>query len=713
MILLGITLQLTVVSAWSSASYTSYFHHRTQFQSSSTSLFESTTHHQLSSAYDTNLPPALVGEAVRSALRSDRGVCFDFTSDRYQQQQDDVSSSRLVSVVDMCGEGTNSFINAKFSQSTPNINNRNNVGSIQLTSQTEFIRKGHMFDTAYLTSKGHMIDRLSVLQFPTTTNDNDKSNMADALLVTSPGNSGSTLYDELSPLVFPMDKVKFTSSYQTKVITLACSSLKDAQTSFNNNILKLLMQDDSYSKEFEFPQSGTCHHYRVTNSESTTDVYLMEHTFLSSDICHGYTLLFQDDTTSNINVPTLSDQIWDNLTHENNDKGPVGMGSLEYETLRIEAAIPGYGNEMSGDGQKNNNEQGTNSEDDGNYYTKANPLELHLQSLIDTEKGCYQGQEGVASVLKNKRGPPRQLYQVVFNDIENDFNSDDVNSGGFGLLSIDNDELMDFNKLKKQADPISNDTRQPRVGDSLYVLGSNESIQVGKITSVAQPNGTGEPTTVALCLAKRPDSILKAIKEQGLDLPRWWEEIDVNGEEDDESDSTSLANEQENSGMIQPPPLDPLLNLEIVIEGSYTMGRLQSVPSRRYKKKSDVSYLLDYEEKGRVVDSGAPAYLKYEFENNTSPENAATEESMLTEDVEDDDNVDELLAKAEAEAAKAKEEAEKAEAEAIRKEQKMKLLKAKGTYFQLSNISCAPYCMYYISNISCVLLIPFIKPRQQ
>jgi len=704
MILLGITLQLTVVSAWSSASYTSYFYHRAlQYQCSSTSLFESTTYHHLSSAYDTNLPAALVGEAVRSALRSDRGVCFDFTSDRYQQH-DDVSSSRLVSVVAMNGEGTNSFINAKFSQSTPNNNNGSNVGSIQLSSQTDFVRKGHMFDTAYLTSKGRMIDRLSVLHFPTT-NDNDKSNMADALLVTSPGNSGSTLYDELSPLVFPMDKVKFTSSQQTQVITLACSSLKDAQTSFNNNILKLLMQDDTYARDFEFPQSGTCHHYRVTNSESTTDVYLMEHTFLSSDICHGYTLLFQDDTTSNTNRQTLSDQIWDKLTHENNDQGPVGMGSQEYETLRIEAAVPGYGNEMSGDGQKKDNEQDTKSEDDGNYYTKANPLELHLQSLIDTEKGCYQGQEGVASVLKNKRGPPRQLYQVVFNDIENDFNSDDVNSGGFGLLSIDNDELMDFNKLKEQADPISNDTRQPRVGDSLYVLGSNESIQVGKITSVAQPNGTGEPTTVALCLAKRPDSILKAIKEQGLDLPRWWEEIDVNGEEDDGGDSTSLANEQENSGMMQPPPLDPLHNLEVVIEGSYTMGRLQSVPSRRYKKKSDVSYLLDYEEKGRVVDSGAPAYLKYEFENDTSPENAATEdeESTSTEDVEDDDNVDELLAIAEEEAAKAKEEAEKAEAEAQRKEQKMKLLKAKGTYFQLSsNISCAPF----ISNISCVLLPP-------
>ena len=36
---------------------------------------------QLPSSYDTNLPATLRGEAVRSALRSNRGVCLNFTSD--------------------------------------------------------------------------------------------------------------------------------------------------------------------------------------------------------------------------------------------------------------------------------------------------------------------------------------------------------------------------------------------------------------------------------------------------------------------------------------------------------------------------------------------------------------------------------------------------------------------------------------------------------
>ncbi len=114
--------------------------------------------------------------------------------------------------------------------------------------------------------------------------------MEDAFLITSPGNGGSTLYNELSPLVFPMDKV--TLSYrpsQTSVITLACSSLKDAQTSFNKNVLKILMRDNSYLREFDFLELGTCHHYRVSGDFGTVmDVYMMQNTFLTPKICHRY-----------------------------------------------------------------------------------------------------------------------------------------------------------------------------------------------------------------------------------------------------------------------------------------------------------------------------------------------------------------------------------------------------------------------------------------
>lgn len=416
-------------------------------------------------------------------------------------------------------------------------------------------------------------------------------------------------------------------------------------------------------------------------------MFMMQHTFLPSEICLGYTLIFQESEDSNRS--NLSEQIWDNLTDENNNEGPVGVGSLEYETLRIEAGLPGYGYEMTGDGPKKSKQLNQVKEKDerdeivsDKYYAKSNPLELHLQHLIDTEKGCYQGQEGIASMLKNKQGCPRQLYQAVFFDSENDFSGD---GGGFGLVSIDDQKLRDFQNLKKQADPLSNDTRQPRPGDDIYVLGSSESISVGKITSVAEPNGTGEAKTVALALVKRPNAILKAIKEQDLELPRWWEDA----EEDSTSIAKSIASEKGGSGMMQPPPLDPLHNLEVVVGGTFTVGRLISVPSRRYgynSSGSGVATLLDYEQRDEVVNTNneGPAYFKYEFQDDeqeiTDAETATASSQLIADAVvnEEDDGeqiTDDMLAKAEEEAAKAAEEAAKAAAELKRKEEKMKLCK--------------------------------------
>ena len=688
-VLISLFSPCILVSAWSptriitqhSYHYCSNLNHPNSFVRALSSTLSSTLPDQilLSSAYDRNLPAALVGEAVRSAMRSDRGICFDFTTDRYfdgktsSSSSSEINSSRLVSVVKMNGEGTVPFINAKFSWSVPTETDKSggDIG-LQLSAHTQLVRRGNSFETAYLTPKGRIIDRLFVLQFPTNDDDED---LGDAFLVTSPGNSGIKLYNELSPLVFPMDKVTLideTSSSQTHVLTLACSSLNDAQNSFNNNILKLLMNDESYDKKFEFPSDGICHHYRVSAKDTTTNVYIMHHTFLSTEICHGYTLLLQESTDSNNDTPSLAEQIWENLTDEQNDSGPVGVGSLEWDTLRVEAGLPAYGNEMVGDGPKKKDQD--DKGEDGTYYAKASPLELHLYDLVDTEKGCYQGQEGVASMLKNKRGCPRTLYQAVFHDLENDFD-DDGSIGGFGLLnSIDNNELLEFQKLKKDADPISNDTRQPRAGDNIYVLGSNESIQVGKITSCAQPNGTGDTKTISLALVKRPGSILKAIKELDLELPRWWEDVENSSDDENEGNNEGLdgiANEKDGSGMIQPPPLDPLHNLEVVIEGSYTIGRLVSIPSRRYKKKSEVASLLDFEQRGEVVDSGGPAYLAY---------NSSKESQIVGEGEEDSDSnqiVDEMLVKAEEEAAKAKAEAEAAAAEAKRKEEKMRLLQEK------------------------------------
>ncbi len=677
------------------------------------STVEEKHQHQLSSAYDRNLPAALVGEAVRSALRSDRGICFDFTTDQYANEQ---SESKLLSVIRVKGEGTASFINAKFSRSIPN----RKIFGDESSTALKLVRKGHAFETAYLSAKGRIIDRLLVLSF---SGSKEEGNEDDSFLITSPGNSGNTLYNQLSPLVFPMDKVTLSdfaktsetdSMIKTNVITLACSSLSNAQHSFRTNILDLLQMT---SDEFEFPPKEVCHHYRVGGA---VDAYIAEHTFLSPEICRGYTIVFQESTSSG---SLLVEQVWQKLTAEDNDRGPVGVGSLEYNTLRVEGGWAGYGQEMTGDGPKKLNqleaamkeklakrrsrsvstdnqkesnsspqeEEGGTDNADEVYYSKANPLELHLQHLVDTEKGCYQGQEGVASLLKNKRGFPRQLYQVVFYDSENEF--DDDFGGAFSLINtVNNEALRSFQQMQKEADPLANDTRQPRAGDKLFALGSSEKIQVGTITSVAEPNGTGDRTTIALAMVRRPGPILNAIKDAGLDLPRWWEE-DAEDDNMGGSDPRNIAKETNDSGIMMPPPLDALVNLEVVLEGTYTVGRLKSIPSRRMKsstKNKDVASLLDYEARGEIVDArdDGPALFKYQFadaEIKTTSEMAEDQMSpSLTyndndieegDDEEDDDEIitDEQIAQAEKEAA----EAEAAAAQAKRKAEKMAQLKAR------------------------------------
>ena len=224
------------------------------------------------------------------------------------------------------------------------------------------------------------------------------------------------------------------------------------------------------------------------------------------------------------------------------------------------------------------------------------------------------------------------------------------------------------------------------------------------IASVAEPNGNGDAKTIALALARRPGPILSAIRERGLELPRWWEDVadDDRREEDfDDADddrgaaarSGGIANERGGSGIMRPPPLDPLHNLEVVIGGSYIVGRLVSVPGRRYdggkssRGSGAVAPLLDYETRGEVVaggDGDGPAgYFRYDFRDDEIPvEGAATGDPSTVgsvprtaaRDVDGDGGeVDELLAEAERDFAKAAAQAEAAAAEAKRKEEKMKM----------------------------------------
>ena len=293
-------------------------------------------------------------------------------------------------------------------------------------------------------------------------------------------------------------------------------------------------------------------------------------------------------------------RIWNHLISEDNEQGPIAVGAREYETLRIQAGQAALGKEVTKD-------------------VKTSPLEIHWQrETICLDKGCYQGQEGIASLVKNPRGPPRILYAVLFDD---DFNVYESQSRG------------DDGK-------IENLTRMPQVGDTLYVLGSNEGIQVGILTSVGEPGGTGDPTTVALALVRRADSILKQMKDM---------EIDISRNMDDVIDIT------ESSGMIEPPPLDPLDGLEVVVGGSFTVGKLQMVPSRRYRKGRN------------MFDENLKLEVDFDFDDVAPRPDASLAERRLSEEEE--------LKQAVEEAAKAQAAAEAAAREAKRKAEKMELLR--------------------------------------
>jgi hypothetical protein len=193
------------------------------------------------------------------------------------------------------------------------------------------------------------------------------------------------------------------------------------------------------------------------------------------------------------------------------------------------------------------------------FISKASPLELHLDYIVDQDKGCYQGQEGVAALLKNKRGVPRLLYSVIFPDECNTYAGDNQEDDFF----IDNNNS------------IPNETKLPKVGDTLYALGSNKQIKVGTLTSVAERGGTSNPETVALGLVLRAQTILKKMKDMDLEIER------------DFILEFSSSNELE-SGIIIPPPSDPLDGLQVVLENGMTRGYLRAIVTGKLQNKSAV-----------------------------------------------------------------------------------------------------------------------------
>ena len=53
----------------------------------------------------------------------------------------------------------------------------------------------------------------------------------------------------------------------------------------------------------------------------------------------------------------MGSKIWNVCTTESNINGPVELGALEYETLRIEGCEPGFGFEMTGSLKNDDNKR--------------------------------------------------------------------------------------------------------------------------------------------------------------------------------------------------------------------------------------------------------------------------------------------------------------------------------------------------------------------
>jgi len=299
---------------------------------------------------------------------------------------------------------------------------------------------------------------------------------------------------------------------------------------------------------------------------------------------------------------------------------------------------PGFNSEMTGHLKKSDE-----IDENSVKNTKSSPLELYLEHVVDTGKGCYQGQEGVASLLKNKRGLPRTLYSVVFPEEDNYYEGQ-----------------KDEEEYSNHSNRIPNETEIPTAGEDFYVLGSNKTIKVGTLTSVAERGGTSMPETVALALVRRSETILK--KMQDLDL-----EINRDGALSEQA--FDVRSYDGSSGIIMPPPLDPLDGLEIVLDNGMTRGVLRVTPWRKSKAGQNMFEIEEwatFDDEGQSDSGSVMGFVPDSDEEGVDIISAPDIDDDGNDEDDDDSNDDELKAAIEA--------ARTAADDARRKEEKMLLL---------------------------------------
>jgi folate-binding Fe-S cluster repair protein YgfZ len=563
----------------------------------------------LSTSYPKGTPAGLRGEAIRSALLSHRCIGWDL-------------SDGLLSMGGMLqirGRGTLPFLNNKLTQQFGSGKSGNAAASSSTMSNS-------YQEACMLDAKGRLIDLLRVAVIHPEL----------AYVLTSPGYSSQDLLERLDPFVFPLDEVELTC-YNSEGDHPATSFTYTLMSTQYLDVQKVMREQAALplsSSGMVFPGTQQSVMWSVNDG---VQILVVPSTGLPAVAGVGYTLVFFG--TNGESATQLGRQTWQRLISEYNSDGPIEVGAREYETLRIEVGQPAYGLEF-GKGIVASSSpafiEGDDSKTGKDSMIKTSPLELHFRSTLNLDKGCYLGQEGIASVLKNPRGPPRTLYSVIFDD---DFNLYETQSRG------DNSKVENLTVL-------------PRPGQTLYALGSNEKLMVGSLTSVGEAGGTGGRETLALALVKRADSIQKQMKELDLEISREMEDFfDVKAG---------------GSGMIQPPPMDPLDGLEVIVEGTFTVGVLKCIPSRRgirrdgnmFDERLTVEGLA--EEESILVKTTARAYQE---EVGSTGSSSSSSSSMM--DLDDSATLEEI----QAEAVKAAAEAEAAASEAKRKAEKLEMLK--------------------------------------
>jgi len=105
-----------------------------------------------------------------------------------------------------------------------------------------------------------------------------------------------------------------------------------------------------------------------------------------------------------------------------NKKGVVQATLKEYESFRIESAIPGFPNEIS---------------------SRFNPLEVGLDSLVSFTKGCYVGQEVIARLDTYQKALRRFGLSVLPEHLPSDLHA--TNGEIVGILTSAANSISDEN----------------------------------------------------------------------------------------------------------------------------------------------------------------------------------------------------------------------------------------------------------------------------